>query len=84
MTNHLNLFAPVACIVMPTFSVGPVKHAHNAWRKGWRRPPMHDPRLAAIDGGILCCQSQQQSAASLVRGLSIGSTAPTGSCIERP
>lgn len=84
MTNHLNLFAPVARIAMPTFSVGPITHARKAQRTGHSRSSVLDEPLAAIDGGILCCRYQRQSAASLARGPNIGSTAPTGTSIERP
>jgi hypothetical protein len=78
MTDHFNLFAPATRIAMPTFSVGPITHAHKARRTGHRRPPVLDEPLAAIDGGILCCRHQRQSAATLARRPNIGSTAPTG------
>lgn len=77
MTNHRNLFAPIARIALPTFSVGPIKHAHKVRRGGYSRPPVLDETFAAIDGGILSCRQQRQSAATLARGPSIGSIAPT-------
>ncbi|UQR61362.1 hypothetical protein LRP30_32345 [Bradyrhizobium sp. C-145] len=78
MTDYLDLFAPTAGIAMPTFSVGTIKHAQNARRTGHSRPHMLDAPFDAIDGGILCCQHQRQSATSPARGLSIGPAAPTG------
>lgn len=84
MTNHLNLFAPIARIALPTFSVGPIKHAHNVRRRDYSRPPVLDETFAASDGGILSYRHQRQSAATLARGPSIGSIAPTDAWIERP
>ncbi|MVT56043.1 hypothetical protein GPL17_37405 [Bradyrhizobium yuanmingense] len=78
MTDYLDLFAPTAGIAMPTFSVGAIKHAQNARRTGDSQPLGLDAPFDAIDVGILCCQRQQQSAATLARGPDIGSIAPTG------
>jgi hypothetical protein len=84
MMEHLNLFLSVARIAMPTFSVGPTRHAHKARLTGHRRSPLLDAPLAAIAGGIVCCRYQRQFAALLARGPNIASTAPTGASIERP
>lgn len=78
MTDYLDLFAPTAGIAMPTFSVGTIKHAQNARRTGDSQPLELDTPFDAIDAGILCCQHQRQSAATLARGPDIGSIAPTG------
>lgn len=39
MTDDLDLFAPTAHAALPTFSVGTIKHAHNARRTGDSQPP---------------------------------------------
>ncbi|WP_375779353.1 hypothetical protein ACE103_10580 [Bradyrhizobium sp. ma5] len=78
MTDDLDSFAPIARIAIPTFSIGTIKHAHNARRTGDSQPPGLDAPFNAIDGGILCCQHQRQSVATLARGPDIGSIAPTG------
>ncbi|UQR61546.1 hypothetical protein LRP30_32615 [Bradyrhizobium sp. C-145] len=78
MTDYLDLFVPTAGIAMPTFSVGTIKHAQNARRTGDSQPLRLDAPFDAIDGGILSCQHQRQSAATLARGPDIGSIAPTG------
>jgi hypothetical protein len=53
MTNHLNLFATVARITLPTFSVGPIKHAHKARRTDHSRLPAVGDLLSIINGGIV-------------------------------
>ncbi|MCK1758981.1 hypothetical protein IVA78_28415 [Bradyrhizobium sp. 137] len=78
MTDCLNLVAPTAGIAMPTFSVGTIKHAQNAWRTGDSQPLGLDAPFDDIDGGILCCQHQRQFAATPARGPDIGSIAPAG------
>lgn len=77
MTDYLDLFTPIAGIAMPTFSVGTIKHAQNARRTGDSQPLGLDAPFDAIDGSILCCQYQWQSAATLASGPDIGSIAPT-------
>jgi hypothetical protein len=84
MTNHLNLFAPVARTAMPTLSAGPIKHAHKVRRTGHSQPPVVDELLATITDGILWRRDQRQSAATLARLAAIASTAPIGAWIERP
>lgn len=81
MTDYLDLVASTAG---PTFFVGTIKHAQSARRTGDSQPLGLDALFNAIDGGILCCQHQRQSAATLVRGPDVGSIAPTSAHIELP
>src|SRR5215831_11833639 len=62
MTNHLNLFATVARIALPTFSVGPIKHVHKAQRTDHNRLPAVGDLLSIINGGIVYCRRQWQRA----------------------
>lgn len=82
MTNHLNLFAPIARIALPTFSVGPIKYAHKVRRRVYSGPPVLDKTFAAIEDGIL--PTDMRRSAATRRGPSIGSIAPPDAWIERP
>ena len=74
MTNHLNSFATVARIALPTFSVGPIKHAHKARRTDHSRLPAVGDLLSIINGGIVYCQRAPPQA----RAASIGSHCAAG------
>ena len=78
MTNHLNLFATVARIALPTFSVGPIKHAHKARRTDHSRLPAVGDLLSIINGGIVYCRRQWQRAPPQARTASIGSHCAAG------
>jgi hypothetical protein len=78
MTNHLSLFATVARIALPTFSVGPIKHVPKTQRTDHSRLPAVGHLLFIINGGIVYCRRQWQRAPPQARAASIGSHCAAG------
>jgi hypothetical protein len=73
MMNYLNLFGPVARIVMPTLLVGSIKHTHQSRRIAHSRPDAVDELISIIDDGIVCYRRRRQPVASGDGAASIGS-----------